>query len=98
MVTGSGRPSVTLSSDGPPSDYKVQGHDCLDEGSTLDQGCWDQLNLNAWLPAWVKFSDSVSSQTTKQISLALNHQAVSPKLCVRRGPDSTICTSTQRND
>lgn len=59
-VTSSGRPSVTLASDGPLTDYQVQGHNCLDEGNTLVQGCWDQLDINAWLPEWVKFSDTVS--------------------------------------
>ena len=53
----SARPSVTLPDDGPASMYILADHtDCLVVAPTasLHQGCWEALNLNQWLPQWVK--------------------------------------------
>lgn len=54
------RPEVTLPDDGSEKDYTLangangaNGTNCLDL-NTKDQRCWEALNLNNWLPKWVR--------------------------------------------
>ena len=49
------RPSVTLLSDEPLSQYVVGNFDCLENEKPFAKGCWARLNLNEWLTAWVRF-------------------------------------------
>ena len=53
-ATVTNRPVVTLTSDGPPSQYRAGGFDCLDAYSDPNPGCWEVLNMDQWLPAWLQ--------------------------------------------
>ena len=46
------RPSVTLESDGPNSEYVWSDIDCLDNSDLYYPGCWNVLNITSWLPQW----------------------------------------------
>ena len=50
--TAKKRPSITLDSDGPDSQYVWDEIDCLDNSNLFYPGCWQVLNITSWLPKW----------------------------------------------
>ncbi|KAL2036494.1 hypothetical protein N7G274_010760 [Stereocaulon virgatum] len=57
-ATVTNRPVVTLSSDRLESQYAVGNFNCLNGLGDPDPRCWDVLEMDRWLPAWLQQTSS----------------------------------------